>query len=80
MNQKFNCECEDRKVDNLIHDYIYILCSECGGIIGRKPNICTEYKSDGYCKKAELSNYTYPCRLGGDYTKCASGIAPKEKI
>ena len=77
---KFNCECEERKVDALIHDYIYILCSECGGIIERKPNICTDYKHDGYCDKAVRNNYTYPCTVSGDYTKCANGIAPKELI
>jgi len=73
------CECDKQKVDEKVHDYIYELCSNCGGIIGRKAHICKSLLRSGYCKIAEMNNYSYPCRVNGEYTKCANGKSGKEK-
>ena len=69
------CECGEQEFDINSHNFIFYLCKSCGDAIRRKEDICTYFLMNGYCQLAEERNYTYRCKIEGDFTKCSSGKA-----
>ena len=67
------CTCEEQKISENSNDYIYERCINCKNPIRRKPNMCLYALETGYCELAERNNYTYSCKVNGDFTKCKNG-------